>query len=54
MLAVGADGGCLDIFSIVYRFSSPEHRVVKVSFCDHPVSVVRLVSPTIYVKHISS
>ena len=27
-----------DIFVI---FSSPEHKVLKVSYCDHPVSVVR-------------
>ena len=34
-LAVGAGGGCLNIFS------SPEHKVLKVSYCDHPVSGVR-------------
>ena len=26
MLAVGAGGGCLDIFSLVYHFSSPEPK----------------------------
>ena len=42
-------------------FSSPEHKVLKVSYCDHPVSgvrrqssVVRRVSSTIHLKHISS
>ena len=42
-------------------FSSPEHKVLKVSYCDHPVSgvrrpssVVRRVSSTIHSKHISS
>ena len=47
------------IFTVV--FSSPEHKVLKVSYCDHPVSgvrrqssVVRRVSSTIHSKHISS
>ena len=42
-------------------FSSPEHKVLKVSYCEHPVSgvrrqssVVRRVSSTIHSKHISS
>ena len=42
-------------------FSSPEHKVLKVSYCDHPVSgvrrqssVVHRVSSTIHSKHISS
>ena len=44
-----------------FIFSSPEHKVLKVSYCDHPVSgarrqssVVRRVSSTIHSKYISS
>ena len=44
-----------------YFFSSPEHKVLKVSYFDHPVSgvrrqasVVRRGSSTIHLKHISS
>ena len=37
-LAVGAGGGCLDIFS------SPEHEVLMVSYCDQSLSVVRSLS----------
>ena len=44
-----------------YIFSSPEHKVLKVSYCDHPVSgvrrqssVVHRVSSTIHSKYISS
>ena len=42
MLALDAGGGSLDIFffsSII--FSSLKHKVLKVSYCDHPVSGVR-------------
>ena len=30
---------CTQKFPLI--FSSPEHKVLKVSYCDHPVSVVR-------------
>ena len=36
VLAVGAGGSCLD------SFSSPEHEVLMVSYCDQSLSVVRL------------
>ena len=35
---VGGEGGALGETSV---FSSPEHKVLKVSYCDHPVSGVR-------------
>ena len=48
-------------WNLEHFFSSPEHKVLKVSYCDHPVSgvrrqssVVRRVSSTIHSKHISS
>ena len=34
-------GLCSKGFMKVTVFSSPEHRVLMVSFCDHPMSVVR-------------
>ena len=43
-LAVGAGGGCLDIFS------SPEHEVLMLSYCDQSMSVVRRPSSTICFK----
>ena len=38
VLAVGAGGGCLDIFS------TPEHEVLMLSYCDQSLSVVRALS----------
>ena len=39
---------------IICLFSSPEHEMPKVSYCDRPVSGVRRPSSTIYLNHISS
>ena len=31
-------------------FSSPEHKVFKVSYCDHPVPIMRRLSSIIYLN----
>ena len=50
----GHIGFCMGKSENYLFISSPEHKVLKVSYCDHPVSVVRRVSSTIHLKHISS
>ena len=32
-------------------FGSPEHKVLKVSYCDHAVSIVHLPLPTFYLVY---